>query len=110
MTRIGIPVVFTLAPDPHAVVHALDMAGTLTRHGFGTIDEHEHYWFRAHLVAELAAQAEHTVLFPRPDLAHDLEGLLGIDITAEPSRYSVVPEGIDVSGAIIGGLLGSVTW
>jgi len=37
------------------------------------------------------------VLFPRPDLAHDLRELLGIEIAAEPRRYTVVPEGIDLT-------------
>ena len=44
--RLGIPTVFTLAPDPHAVIHSLDMTGALTRRTFGTVDEREHYWFR----------------------------------------------------------------
>ncbi|MDF2443809.1 MAG: hypothetical protein JWR01_2012, partial [Subtercola sp.] len=95
--RLGIPVVFTLAPDPHGVIHALDMAGTLTRESFGVVDEHEHYWFRTRLVQRLAGQAAHTVLFPRPDLRNDLRELLGIDIDNEPERFTVVPEGIDVS-------------
>ncbi|GGF37154.1 glycosyltransferase [Subtercola lobariae] len=95
--QLGIRVVFTLAPDPHAVIHALDMAGTLTRASFGEVDEHEHYWFRTRLVERLAGQSAHTVLFPRPELAADLHELLGIDIEAEPDRYTVVAEGIDVS-------------
>ncbi len=45
-SELGIPVVFTLAPDPHAVIHALDMTGGLHRGNFGTEDEREHYWFR----------------------------------------------------------------
>ncbi|RFA17204.1 sucrose synthase (sucrose-UDP glucosyltransferase) [Subtercola boreus] len=96
-SRLGIPVVFTLAPDPHGVIHALDMAGTLTRESFGVVDEHEHYWFRTRLVQRLAGQAAHTVLFPRPELRNDLHELLGIDIDDDPGRFTVVPEGIDVS-------------
>ncbi|HSK28125.1 MAG TPA: glycosyltransferase [Jiangellales bacterium] len=95
--QLGIPVVFTLAPDPHAVIHALDMAGALTREGFGGVDEVEHYWFRARLVQRLAAAASHTVLFPRPELRHDLRELLGVDVDAEPRRHTVVPEGIDLA-------------
>lgn len=95
--ELGIPVVFTLAPDPHAVIHALDMTGALSRANFGAVDEQEHYWFRARLVQRLAANAAHNVLFPRPDLEHTLRDLLGIDITAEPHRYTVVPEGIDLA-------------
>ena len=78
--ELGIPVVFTLAPDPHAVIHALDMTGALHRGNFGAADEREHYWFRARLVQRLAADAAHIVLFPRPELQHDMRELLGIDV------------------------------
>ena len=78
--ELGIPTVFTLAPDPHAVIHALDMTGALHRGNFGTVDEREHYWFRAGLVRRLAAGAAHIVLFPRPELQHDMRELLGVDI------------------------------
>lgn len=119
--RLGIPTVFTLAPDPHAVIHALDMTGALTRGTFGTVDEREHYWFRTDLVARLAAGAHHRVLFPRPNLRVQLRDLLGIDIDTStrtdgarptggvgvhstggatgPGSYSVVPEGIDIAVA-----------
>ncbi|WP_420124593.1 glycosyltransferase [Nakamurella sp.] len=116
--RLGIPTVFTLAPDPHAVIHALDMTGALTRGTFGTVDEREHYWFRTDLVARLAAGAQHRVLFPRPNLRSQLRDLLGLDIDGDlqdgvdgdPERsagtpgpgqggYSVVPEGIDITVA-----------
>jgi glycosyltransferase involved in cell wall biosynthesis len=93
---LGIPTVFTLAPDPHAVIHSLDMTGALGRSTFGRADEREHYWFRARLVRRLAANAAHNVVFPRPELEHDLQELLGIDLAADRGRYTVVPEGIDV--------------
>ena len=96
-TRLGIPTVFTLAPDPHAVIHALDMTGALTRNGFGSADEREHYWFRTSLVSRLATGAHHCALFPRPKLRDQLRDLLGTDIGADPGRYTVVPEGIDLS-------------
>jgi glycosyltransferase involved in cell wall biosynthesis len=73
------------------------MSGALARSNFGTADEQEHYWFRARLVQRLAANAAHNVLFPRPELDHDLRELLGIERTAEPQRYTVVPEGIDLA-------------
>ena len=113
--RLGIPTVFTLAPDPHAVIHALDMTGALTRGTFGTVDEREHYWFRTDLVARLAAGAQHRVLFPRPNLRVQLRDLLGLDVDGDiagrperggttpaatgPGGYSVVPEGIDITVA-----------
>ncbi len=96
-TRLGIPTIFTLAPDPHAVIHALDMTGALSRNNFGAVDESEHYWFRAGLVRRLAAGANRCALFPRPQLRDQLRDLLGIDIESEPHRYTVVPEGIDLT-------------
>ena len=94
--ELGIPVVFTLAPDPHAVIHALDMTGGLHRGNFGAEDAREHYWFRARLVQRLTEDAAHIVLFPRPELQHDMRELLGLDVAAQPGRFTVVPEGIDL--------------
>jgi glycosyltransferase involved in cell wall biosynthesis len=95
--ELGIPMVFTLAPDPHGVIRALDVAGSLTAANFGDVDEREHYWFRHRLVERLAADAEHTVLFPRPALRDELQELIGIDIDSSPENYTVVPEGIDLT-------------
>jgi glycosyltransferase involved in cell wall biosynthesis len=94
---LDIPVVFTVAPDPHAVINSLDLAGELTRDNFGDIDQDEHFWFRARLVQRLAADAAHTVLFPRPELESDMKELVGIDITTHAERHSIVPEGIDLA-------------
>lgn len=95
--ELDIPVVFTVAPDPHAVIDSLDKSGRLTRWNFGDVDEREHFWFRARLVQQLAGNADHTVLFPRPELERDMRRLVGIDITAHPERHSIVPEGIDLA-------------
>jgi glycosyltransferase involved in cell wall biosynthesis len=94
--ELDIPVVFTVAPDPHAVIQSLDLSGQLDHSNFGDVDEREHFWFRARLVQQLAANAAHTVLFPRPELAKDMRELVGIDITAHPERHTIVPEGIDL--------------
>ena len=94
--ELDIPVVFTVAPDPHAVIDSLDKAGELTRANFGAVDEREHFWFRTRLVQQLAANADHTVLFPRPELERDMRTLVGIDISSHPERHSIVPEGIDL--------------
>ncbi|MFF0943587.1 glycosyltransferase [Kocuria sp. CPCC 205300] len=91
----GVPWVLTMAPDPHALVAAREAAGALTREDFGAADAVEHLWFRVRLLADLAAGAEHVVLFPRPDLARDARELLGLD-PDEPGRCTVVPEGIDL--------------
>ncbi len=94
--ELEIPVVFTVAPDPHAVIQSLDVAGRLTREQFGETDQVEHFWFRCHLVQQLAANAAHTVLFPRPNLGRDMRELVGIDITSRPERHTIVPEGVDL--------------
>jgi len=95
--ELDIPVVFTVAPDPHAVIDSLERSGTLSHANFGTVDAVEHFWFRARLVQRLAADAEHTVLFPRPELERDMRDLVGIDVTAHPERHSVIAEGIDLA-------------
>ncbi len=94
---LDIPVVFTVAPDPHGVIDSLESSGALTRTNFGSVDAVEHFWFRARLVQRLAADAAHTVLFPRPQLQQDIERLIGINIDAQPERHSVIPEGIDLA-------------
>lgn len=94
--ELGIPTVFTLAPDPHSVITSLENAGQLSRQTFGEADLREHYWFRARLVQSLAASSEHTVLFPRPTLADDMKRLVGVDIEAHAERHTVVAEGVDI--------------
>ena len=95
--ELGIPVVFTVAPDPHAVIESLDRAGRLTRERFGRVDLAEHFWFRTRLVQRLAANAAHTVLFPRPRLEEDMRRLVGIDLTSHAERHTIVPEGVDLA-------------
>ncbi|MGW4928787.1 glycosyltransferase [Agromyces sp. NPDC004153] len=93
---LGIPYVFTLAPDPHALIDSLERSGVLRRDNFGEVDLVEHFWFRAQLVRYLAAGAARTVLFPRPRLQEDLRRLVGIDLNVTPEHYAVVPEGVDM--------------
>lgn len=95
--ELGIPTVFTLAPDPHGVIQSLDRAGTLTRENFGQTDLAEHFWFRTSMVRSLAGSASHTVLFPRPQLAHDMRTLVGVDIDSIPERHTIVAEGVDLA-------------
>ena len=94
--ELRIPVVFTLAPDPHAAIHALEAAGELTRQDFGAADVQEHYWFRTRLAQRVTAESARVVLFPRPELRRDLRQLVGVDIDLDPERFAVVPEGIDL--------------
>ncbi len=93
--RRGLPIVFTLAPDPHAVIAEMERTGELDRASFGPADGRGALWFRARLVRRLADLAQQVALFPRPELAARFRRLLGIDVEAEPQRYHVVPEGIE---------------
>ncbi|GGI45006.1 glycosyltransferase involved in cell wall biosynthesis [Agromyces flavus] len=94
--ELGIPVVFSVAPDPHGVIDSLDRSGRLTREDYGDVDSAEHFWFRARLVQRLAANSAHTVVFPRPRLREDLQRLIGIDLEAHRERHTIVPEGVDL--------------
>ena len=94
--RHGVPTIFTLAPDPHALIDEMERSGELDRAGFGAADARAALWYRARLVRHLSASADRVVLFPRPRLEARLRDLVGIDITKAPDRYRVVPEGIDI--------------
>ncbi|WP_122262970.1 glycosyltransferase family 4 protein [Ornithinimicrobium cerasi] len=89
----GIPLVLTLAPDPHALLAAREASGELTRATFVAADLREHLVFRIRLLRALREQAEALVVFPRPDLERDLSALLHIG-PQEPVH--VIPEGVDV--------------
>ncbi|MFE1645987.1 glycosyltransferase [Microbacterium sp. P01] len=95
--ELGIPVVFTVAPDPHAVIESMDRSGALARTDFGRVDVTEHFWFRTRLVQRLAANSSHTVFFPRARLTEDMRRLVGIDMLAHAERHTVVPEGVDLA-------------
>lgn len=93
---LGITTVLTLAPDPHALIASREAAGSLTRSTFGAADRAEHLVFRFRLLRDLAAQAAHLVVFPRPQLARDLRDLLHLN-PDDAHRVSTVPEGIDLA-------------
>jgi glycosyltransferase involved in cell wall biosynthesis len=93
---LGIPFVFSLAPDPHASIAASEASGKLDRASFAAADAHGALWYRANLVERLARDARELVLFPRTQLQPKLRELTGIDIGHGPPRYTVVPEGIDL--------------
>ena len=92
---LGVPVVLTLAPDPHASVASREADGVLTRRNVGRADEVEHLVFRIVLLDTIQQQAAQLVVFPRPALATNLRDLLGVDVDSERDRVTVVPEGID---------------
>lgn len=75
--RLGIPVAFTAAPDPHGVIDAAERRGELTRATFPAAELSEHYLLRAQLVAGLLRQAEAVVVLPRPRARKALSALIG---------------------------------
>lgn len=96
---LQLPVVFTAAPDPHALIEAMELSGDITRESFGDRDARERLWVRGQLVRQLAQDAAHTVLLPRANVSGDALRLLGIDIDQDPEQFSVVAEGIDLAAS-----------
>ena len=94
--RLGQPVVFTAAPDPHIVIDALQDSGHLDRSRFAVEDAASQYWFRARMVERLTAQVEHLAVLPRPTIERELVELLGIEPADLAARSTVIAEGVDV--------------
>jgi glycosyltransferase involved in cell wall biosynthesis len=95
--ELGIPIVFSLAPDPHASIAATEASGKLDRGSFAAADARGALWYRANLVERLAREARELVLFPRTKLQVQLRELIGVDIEDGPPNHTVVPEGIDLA-------------
>lgn len=95
--RLGIPVCFTLAADPHVVIRTAEEAGRLSRETFAEADVRERYLLRAHIVESMLEQAAGLVAFPRPDAAADVRELLGIELKGSTAgRLRIVSEGISI--------------
>ena len=96
--RLGVPVAFTAAPDPHAVIAGAQQRGDLTRDAFPEAELSEHYLLRAQLVADLLGQAEAVVVLPRPDARAALHRLIGAPFTqVEDARVHTIAEGISLA-------------
>lgn len=93
--ELGIPTVFTLAPDPHVLIDDAERSRNLDRASFARADARAALWFRVDVVMQLAAHAREVVVFPRPAMRQRLRELVGVDIAAGPPRYTVVAEGVD---------------
>lgn len=98
--RLGVPVVFTLAPDPHAVLRAEEAAGRLDRDRFPEADLEHHYTVRAGIVDSMLREADALVALPRPGIEEELRSLLG-PAFGSGRRLWEIPEGIaaDVAAA-----------
>ena len=94
------PIVFTLAPDPHSVLRESEAAGRLDRETFPAADLEHHYVFRAWLVERMLREADALAVLPRPGAERELRALLGPSFDAvRPDRVWTVPEGIAVDTA-----------
>lgn len=98
--ELGIPVFFTLAPDPHIVIARAEREGSLTRDGFADADLEHHFLFRAWLVDWMLSRAERIALLPREGLERQLEELMDVDVAADPGRFRIIAEGVDYDRAL----------
>lgn len=94
-TAMKMPICFSVAPDPHNVVHSMQGRGELDHERFLRLDGDSHVWFRARLVERLTRDADRLAMFPRAQPA-ELAAILGVDIRRRGDRAAVVAEGIDV--------------
>jgi glycosyltransferase involved in cell wall biosynthesis len=107
--RLGIPVYFTLAPDPHALIRRREESGALDRERFVAADRVEHLVFRARLVERLRDQARGLALLPRAGAREDLEELLRLPADDGGRRVRTVAEGISMGSVEAAARVGSAT-
>lgn len=90
----GIRTCFSLAADPHNVLHALQARREVDQVAFVRLATDDHLWFRARLVERLAREADRVALFPRSRQVGLFAGEGGPP--SADQRSAVVAEGIDV--------------
>lgn len=94
-TELGIPICFSVAPDPHNVIESLQRRGELDDESFARLATDAHIWFRARMIERVTRDASQLALFPRSKPMEWLDDI-GVDIEGGSRRISVVAEGIDV--------------
>ena len=92
LRRSGVRIVFTLAPDPHALIAEGERRERLTRDSFAEAELDEHNLFRLRLVDELTGNADQVVTLPRAGGSAELERLVGRRLVSD--RTASIPEGI----------------
>ncbi|MGF1618473.1 MAG: glycosyltransferase [Acidimicrobiia bacterium] len=97
--ELGIPIFFTLAPDPHVVIARAEEEGRLDRSNFAVADLESHFVFRAWLLDWMLNNATKLALLPRHNTRAQLERLLGVDIDDQVGRFVEIPEGVDFDQA-----------
>ena len=92
--ELGIETCFSLAGDPHNVIHSMQAQGRLDRASFMEASTADNFWFRARMVERLARETPQLALFPRS--GHGLVDAGSIGTVGSERRSIVVPEGIDL--------------
>lgn len=92
-SALGVPVCFSVAPDPHNVIDSLQTRGELCDESFVRLVTDTHVWFRARMVERLTNEAEQLALFPRSRPIAFLDEIVS---TRSHERVAVVAEGIDL--------------
>ena len=95
LRRAGVATVFTVAPDPHALIADAERSGRLTRRSFAEAERHEHNLFRLRLVDDLTMHADRLVTLPRAGGVTAIEQFLSRPL--ERRRTATVAEGIVVA-------------
>jgi glycosyltransferase involved in cell wall biosynthesis len=95
LRRAGVATVFTVAPDPHALIADSERSGRLTRLSFSEAELHEHNLFRLRLVDDLTVHADRLVTLPRAGGITAIEQLVGRPLAGP--RTATISEGIVVS-------------
>ena len=95
--RLGLPVFFTLAPDPHGLIRSREASGELDRRSFVHADSAEHLLFRARLVEHMRDRSRGLALLPRASGREELEALVRLPAYTHRQRVRTVPEGISVA-------------
>jgi glycosyltransferase involved in cell wall biosynthesis len=90
---LGIPICFSVAPDPHNVIDSLQSRGELDEASFVQLLTDTHIWFRARMVERLTNDAEQLALFPRSQPVASLDEIIS---ARSQERLAVVAEGIDL--------------
>ncbi|GAC1330515.1 MAG: hypothetical protein NVSMB22_22690 [Chloroflexota bacterium] len=93
--RMGVPIYFTLAPDPYVPMQVAQRVGTLSRQTFAVVDAHEHYLFRAHILDWMTRNATGLALLPRPNWRE--ESRTFFDLRRHGREARIIAEGIDLA-------------
>ncbi len=94
LRRASVRIVFTLAPDPHALIAEEERLGRLTRNSFAEAEPAQHNLFRLRLIDDLTSRADQVVTLPRAGGRAELERLVGRPL--DPRRTVTIPEGISL--------------